>query len=503
MEENTMNTDNTMESRTGKKTIIIFALLSLIVIIPILIYAAHSFPVADDFNVENDLNEVLPVYHSYFISALVWVYRYYVQIGGYYSDVFLSYLLSPLTRWGLPGLRAVNTLIYVVFFLSAFFMIRSFVREILRLKDDTTWILFFIFILSLFNNYNNHEIYTWYDVVSEYVFISSIAMIGYGLLFISISRRNRLYIPAAICAFTVSGGVLNMVIANCGILFLFGVYMYMFCNRRKEVLTVFISSLVGAVINLVSPGNFIRHDGMSQGYDLVGAVKHTVMYAGYLLEDKISHSLFILIAIVVFIILYNRVDVSALPYADEADPKRYAHPVLLLCLMGLGVFLINFPVHLGYNDPNLSGRAVFIQDLAIYYMMFMWMLYFIGWLKSNNYDIRFTPESYVILTIVCVLTTITTIGANGGIRSYTTGNMLVSVANGDLDEYVRYEEAILEEIKNSPDSDVVLHRDQELSIPYVKPNWLKEDTGFFINAWTAEYYGKNSVKMIYSVSSSQ
>ena len=480
------------------KKSILFAVLSAIVIIPILIYVGHSFPVADDFNVENDIAEVLPSCHSYFVAALIWVYRYYVDIGGYYSDVFFSYLLSPISRWGITGLRIVNVSFYIVFFLAAFFMIWAFIRKILKLEQDMVWFIYFIFIFALFNNFDNSEIFTWYDVVSEYIFVSAIMMTGYGLLFMSISDKNRLYIPAAVCVFIASGAILNLVVFNCGILFLFGAYAFIYWNKRKEILTVFGAALLGALINLASPGNFIRHEGIASNFDVIGAIKHTIMYEGFLIDQKLSKSLFLLLALIVTVALYFKVDYESIPLERELAAKRYDHPLLLMLFMGLGIFLINFPVHLGYNDPNLSQRAIFIQDLATYFLLFLWILYFIGWAKTHKAPLVLSPELWVLLVIMCVLVGMNSIGSHGGIRSYATGNMSVSILNGDLDDYVQYEEDILNEIAQSPDDDVVLYRTELRTFPYVKPCWLKEDTSFFMNRWCAKYYGKNSVKLIYT-----
>lgn len=318
------------------KKSVFFAVLSAIVIIPILIYAGHSFPVADDFNVENDIAEVLPSCHSYFVAALIWVYKYYVGIGGYYSDVFFSYLLSPISRWGITGLRIVNVSLYIVFFLAAFFMIWAFIRKILKMEQDTVWFIYFVFIFALFNNFDNSEIFTWYDVVSEYIFVSAIMMAGFGLLFMSISDENRLYIPAAVCAFTASGAILNLVVFNCGILFLFGAYAFIYWNKRKETLTVFGAALLGALINLASPGNFVRHEGIASNFDVIGAIKHTIMYEFFLIDQKLSKSLFLLLALIVTAVLYFKMDYENIPLERGLDAKRYNHPLLLLLFMGFG-----------------------------------------------------------------------------------------------------------------------------------------------------------------------
>ncbi len=486
-----------MTKKTLKRSFL-FSILSMAVIIPILIYVGHSFPVADDFNVENDLAEVLPSCHSYFVAALIWVYRYYVGIGGYFSDVFFSYLLSPLSRWGIIGLRVVNVSLYIIFFIAAFFMIWAFVRKILKLDLDIVWFIYFVFVFALFNNFDNSEIFTWYDVVSEYVFVSAIMMIGFGLLFMSLSDGNRLYIPAAICAFIASGAILNLVVFNCGILFLFGAYAFVYWNKRKETLTVFGAALLGALINLASPGNFVRHEGIATGYDVIGAVKHTIMYEAFLLDHKLFKSLFLILALIMASVLYFKLDFNNIPLEKGLDSKRFEHPFLLMIIMGLGIFLINFPVHLGYNDPNLSPRAIFIQDLATYFLLFLWILYFLGWAKTHKKPLEISGEMKTLFVIMCALFVVSTIGAHGGIRNYATGSMTVSILNGDLKEYIRYEEDILTEIAESPDDDVVLYRPEPRMIPYVKPCWLKEDTGFFINSWCAEYYGKKSVKMIYT-----
>ncbi|SCY08389.1 hypothetical protein SAMN02910292_00821 [Lachnospiraceae bacterium XBB2008] len=480
------------------KLSLLFAALSAVVIIPVLVYAGHSFPVADDFYVENAMAEVLPSCRSYLLAALIWVYRYYMGFGGFYSDVFFSFALTPVSRWGITGLRVMNVSLFIVFFAASFFMIWSFVRRILRLEIHIAWFLWFVFLFALINNYDNSEIFTWYDVVSEYVFVSAIMMTGFGLLFMSLADGNRLYIPAAVCAFIASGAVLNLAILNCGIIFLFGIYAFLYWNKRKEMLTVFGAAFLGALINLTAPGNFVRHDSITSNYNLLGAVKHTIMYEGYLIDHKVFNTLFVILALVVTAVLYFKLDHDKIPLEKDLDAKRYDHPVLLIVLMGLGIFMINFPVHLGYNDPNLSGRAIFIQDLATYFMLFLWILYFIGWAKTHKKPLNMSAENKTVMTVVFVLAAIAVIRVQGGIRNFATGTMIVSSLNGDLEEYVRYEEDILNEIAGSPDDDVVLHRTGLRTMMYVKPCWLQDDTEFFINEWCAGFYGKDSVRMIYT-----
>ena len=488
-----------MKSKLNRDTLIsvLFALMAVIIIIPVLIYAGHSFPVADDFHVEIDLAAVIPQCRSYLSAAFIWVYRYYIDIGGYYSDVFFSYLFSPLSRWGLTGLRVVNVSIWIFFFAASFFMIRSFTREILRLKGWPEWFLFFAYILALVNNYANAEIYTWYDVVSEYILVPGIIQIGFGLLCISVSRRNRLYIPAALCAFIGGGAVLNIAVSMCGILFLFGLYMIRYHRKVRESVTVFVTACVGTLVNVISPGNFVRHESYATGHELADAVVHTIKYAAYLLDGKIFHSLFVFIAIAVLAVVYFKVDPDAIS-GDADGIVKFAHPLLVGCFMVFGILLINYLVHYGYNDASLSFRAIFVCDYTFYILTFMWIVYFTGWLKLRGFILQPSRELWTVTGIAYLLMVITFVTSCGGAEEFTTFRMMKTAANGELREYITYEEAILDEIENSDESDVVIYRPSEIIMPLIKPNWLSDDPGFFMNQWCAEFYGKDTVRVIYT-----
>ena len=198
--------------------IILYAMI-LTVIIPILIYASKSFPVADDFGNTRYVRDSM-VSESFFLTAVKLAGETYVRLGGNFFSAFLNYFFTPFLRGGIVGIRIFNTIMHIVFYISVFVLVRFFSKHILKADSNIALFLYFAFIFCLVNNRVNSDVYSWYVVLVAYILPTAILMFCHSILIYSVCTRNRMYIPAAILAFLVSGSSLNITALNCGLLLL-------------------------------------------------------------------------------------------------------------------------------------------------------------------------------------------------------------------------------------------------------------------------------------------
>ena len=483
-----------MKRYTKKNILIIgFIILSLLVIIPVLIYASMSVPAADDFSNAYTIRKYWKIYPSTFIASLVNCYDYYFESNGFYFSIFLNMLFQPLLRWGIGGLRIFNVIVNIAFFTATLFLFHIFVKEFLNKKSSSlmTWFLYSTFVFSLINNTSNFEVYTWYCVLVAYTLPLALMMCTFALFILILKRNSHLVIITSTFAFLVSGSSLNIVALNCGMILLFGIYGFIFLNKKKESLTVFISALVGAIINVVAPGNYIRRDYISTNYDVIDSFKDAIKCTVRLLIDKCLHTSFLPVLIIIFLISYIFIEV-------KSDKIKFKYPIFALIVAMSGIIIVNFPVTLGYESNTLPVRCVFIQDIATYFLLYLCMLYFIGWLKTSFIVVKFSKVLTCAILTGCILLIFGICRMNGGYRNYTTGYMISSIVNGELVRYVKYEEGILEEIENSEEEDVIIYRPFKMSNPYMKEIGIESDPQNWVNKSISGYYYKDSTVIYYT-----
>ena len=483
-----------LDKKTGNLRIysVIFALLCAAMIVPVLVFAGYSLNSIDDFGDAADMRQYLSSYGSLFAGACAYTAELYKTTSGYFFAAFTKLYIQPYLRWGLTGLRACNILINVLFFLSAFCMIHSFSKNILKKHGLFIWLLYFLFVFAIINNTWNCEIYTWFCVMTGYILSTSMMMLSLALLFYDIGNAGKSYrfIPAAVMAFFVSGVSLNVAALNCGIFFLAAAYGVLCCKKKKEGITVFVSALAGGIINLVSPGNYARHEMVTDGYNVSGAVKNTIAVTGRLLFNKLVSSPFLMIAVLAFVITFAAVDTKNLK-------MKFSHPFIALFIVAAGVFIVNFPVVFGYSTGYFPDRCIFVNDLALYLLLYLWIVYAAGYIREKYPDINASPASIFSAVTACVFFLILFCNVNGGLDALPTGRMIHVIGNGELKEYVAFEQDILTEIQESEDDDVVIVREEGRYMPFIMAPGITEDPYSTTNIAISKFYNKNSVVIKY------
>ena len=458
----------------------------LIVIIPIIIYATKSFPVADDFGNSGFVRDQM-VGGSYFLTACKLAVDSYFRIGGYYFAAFMNYFFSPFLRMGITGVRIFNPIVHVVFFASSFLLAASFSRYIIKVDIDMTLVLYFAFIASLVNDRVNSEVYSWYVVMVAYVLPISVMMLADALLIYSFSKKNKLFILSAVLVFLVSGSSLNITALNCGLLLLAVFYCFSVKEYKIESAIVFTAAFIGALISVVAPGNFKRHDSGGSEYYVIGALKSSIVHSLEQIFGLLTRSPMLIFVIIVFALLLLKADYS------WAQKLQFKYPVMAVMVAIAGVVIVNYPVYLGAGDT--AERCEYVQDIAIYFLTFLLLCYVVGYIKASNPGITISREGLALLTVAVLLYGVTLLNIHGGSDSFATPYMVKSLVTGEFTKYVDYNEGIIKELENSRGKDVVIYNPEFIGNPYMKDMNIRPNDQAYTNHTMTRYYGLKSLRL--------
>lgn len=471
-------------------------LISICVIVPILIFARYSVPAADDYSNAVMVQSYWDTYNSTVLAAIIQSIDLYKTTSGYYFAAFLNYFCSPFLRSGIEGLRTFNVIANLSFYMSVLLLCQVFTRKILKSRSILIFLaLYAALTLALVNGYHNSEIYTWYVVLVAYISPLAIMLFSFSSLIVAATTNKLFYLFAAVGAFLVSGSSLNVTALNCGILFIIAVYFFLGDRKQKGPAVIFLCGLVGAILNIAAPGNYIRHDEISTNYGIRDAIISSTKMTIQSMADRSFKSIFLITLIIVFITAICFVDYSKL------GGYTFKHPLAILGMSVIGTDIVNFPVFLGYSNQYFPHRCVFVQDLTMYILLIIWVIYLVGWIKCNPKYLRITNElssaarvciSTSLLISACLVFTL----FNGSLRNLPTSNMISEISNGELKRYVEYEEGIINEIKDSSQPIVVVNRNTAVTNDYCKDIGLTDNPKYWVNRFVAQYYGKEEVSLL-------
>lgn len=457
------------------------------ILIPIFVLSFYAIPAADDFSMSNKIRTSMAEGgYSHIGASLHMTIHYYKNFGGYFFALFANWLISPLLRGGINVLRITVFAINLFFYLSLYGFVTSLLKMFFEIDNLKIKLLsYFLVLFAITNNYNNSETWAWYCVSIAYVFV--IGCMFWGIIFFlkAIKSGKKAYIiGAAVIGFLVSGGSLIVTAMNCGIYLLIGVWAVWTNNKKRIAAICFCSALLGGVINLVAPGNFIRHETVTSEYLIGGALKTAAFLTWSRFQYLFFYTPFIILLIVFFIVAYKF-------FSFRYDLRGY-QLIIALGFIFLGVTVLNFPVCLGYNTGTLPDRCIWVEDCAIYTGVFGWVACFAGWLKRKAGNMEMQKEILTCITVSCMLF-LCSLGRVYNLDSYPTIKMVKQLTNGEISECVKFWTDVFEEIETSPDKGVAILREEIPENEFIFPPHLRDDKTWWVNAGMALYYGKDWV----------
>ncbi len=405
------------------------------------------------------------------LEEMKWMYCSYngVWFSAFIYDFFLkldsSGIIDPLY------LRIIMTLGASLFFISVFVFIYSLFKEII-VKERILYILVlyagYIFIFTSSKSWKN--VFNWYIGMMSYAVPLSIAFLSIALT--RLVRSNRGMIISSILAFCAAGSALCIPALLCFILLLISLH-----DNEKRKWSVFISSLVSALINVGSPGNYLRHAAASpEGYNLSLVFRQTWNdYVDSVLLYLKSPFFGVFFIIIVYVGIMSGIHI----YSIEKE-------VLFYGLFMFLPFVIIFPIELGYAARGLNNRTSFIVDISI--VLELVCFAFVLGVFINR--IKKYVSSRILVYCMIVFLFVSLIIGVYRFESIITVRLFASVK-----EYMEYTKKILDKYEYLKNTGVRIIEIRESELP--KPLelyerfYLTEDPDSPMERWVCLYLDKD------------
>ena len=463
-------------------------ILFLVVLFPYLYVATYASPSADDFP---NLSAVLEKSNKSFLGKTIsQSINVYQSWQGTYSGSFLCSLgLGIFYKFGILGLHLEYVGNICLFFVALWCVIKNFFKK-LEFSPKGTFALAFIttslMAFIMLYDFDVSEVFYWLTGLAVYTLPLSFSLFTVAILMNEKISARELVI-ASILGFIAAGGSLNISAFICGVTLLLGFYKFMKNKRIDRSVIVFLIIFVGTIINVAAPGNYVRHEMISNSFPIWISLKYSCMDVLKALWGYIENGT-IMLLILLSTLLYNKL--------KEAK-VIFINPILLAVVLFMGSVIIDFPVYLGYAGASLPLRCVFIRRVTLTIFLFAMILNIIGWLaKRNEKYIQFSPENCIAIVMFSIIA-LKFFVPSGNLEAIKPFKIYYDIYYESIDHRLSsYEEVTnltLSILENSVGQDVVINVPNYDSLGYLKTLGLTSDPTYWVNVGVAKYYGNNSI----------
>lgn len=272
-------------------------------LVPVFIISFYTIPSTDDFVNSVTIRKSLLQHRFYLNAAISETAYYWKNISGYFFGVFMNFFISPLLRGGIEALRIVVFILNFFFYTSLYFLVKKLLRFFYNIQNIK--VIFLVYILVLFaftNNEYNTEMISWYCTMIGYLFVAACGFWGIICFLEAIQSDKLIYVIASsVLGFLASGGSLNVTALNCGIYFWIAFVAVCVYRKNKIAFICFFSALGGAVVNVLAPGNYIRHG--TDSYPILSALSTANYYGKQQIQELVLYSPFILLLCIFFVLM--------------------------------------------------------------------------------------------------------------------------------------------------------------------------------------------------------
>lgn len=454
--------------------------------------AGYTVLLGDDFTHGVRVGAFHVPFLRYVAASLDYMKELYLDWQGTYFSMFLQALLSPINNLGMGQLKAVMILNALLFFAALFGVVWVSTGFVLR-EEKAVYIRLTVFSIILFAILDANvftEIFFWYSGAVSYSMPLSCALLAVMCFLLSnresYSRRKRilLIVAAAVLGFLASGGSLAVSGTGCYALVLLTLGFYLIRGKISVGnMIVSAAGVVGALVNVMAPGNFLRHTYNSGGdghaWRLVQSVKWAVKTVwgetGRLTKETMFGVLLIAMVLVGIRLSKNL----------NGAIRGYGIMSVLACMWG---YITAFPVALGYGGPEFPNRCYFILDVVLA-LSLLNAAVFAGVCLDRWAELSKNRSACAVLYVVLFASVLL---APASISDSAVLAVAGSVHNGSYENYYESCVELYDYVARCPEEDVVV------TVPAYIENfecfYLDEDAGGWVNVGMAEYYHKNSIR---------
>jgi hypothetical protein len=474
-----------MKNNERTKNIIftILALLAVVIIIfPTSISGYFTIYNADDFSVANFMSNYSGSLWITVIGAFRYMCTFYKTLQGTYVSEFIQALLVPLNGFGWKQLHIIMFFNVVLLAASIAYIVYSFCMYF-KIRFIHALAVIIIVIVGIFGFYSWNEVITWYSGAVVYSFSVIFGLFAVGLMIKDRKHLSTIFVASFLGILT-SGGNLEVAGTVCYLMLICAVIKKLQKKYDKCDLVIFVSTVIGALINVAAPGNYLRHEAIDDsGMHLFEAIGNTVIVVFEWIKNMLVDCPFVVLLFIAMWIGFNKGK-----QLKRNNKIAYLFMILILLLP----FVTAFPVCLGYSSTDLPNRCQFVLAISIVFALVA-IAISIGYLIGNRKE-KFSVGK-VIIGIILFYIVISGFNSNWRVNETVLFKMYGQVIKGEFKKYYTKCREIYGLIESDTNSDVFIFEfPEEINNYYCLG--ISEDVTWWYNNATAHYYGKNTVQLV-------
>ncbi len=477
-----------------KKTI--YALLIVMLICALLPYLGvlfYSLPRNDEFAAAASVKEFGG--HSLYNAIRVMLDMYRTWEGNY-SGHFLWAFFNPIS-WGGIGLPVyISNIISFLFFIILWSYILYRCLSLFDMDRDYKIFLIVVLLILSLNCRFMRETLGWYTGFIYYTFILLVGAMGASLTVSSVydeskSVRHRviLMICAGLCNIVAVGGVLQLSGLFCWISFF--ILLYSVLDKKKYLYAAvpFAFSLVFTVINLLSPGYYIRKNNY-ESISILRASSYTVTCILNEIRRIFSETYIPYVFLLIFVLGFV--------FVDKEKCRARINPLMTFLCMMMSLFASTLPVCYGYGRIEIASRGYEIMDLIIVLGLALTVLGIVCTLKSIGVELSKEGMTIIFCTAFMLFSVYSF--NNISISEIPSVKCAIQLADGSVKEFSDYWRGVLS-IAADPDKkgDVEIGVDEKYldmqEDVLIDRFQIQEDPDNWINIDVAKLYDHKSVRI--------
>lgn len=428
---------------------------------------------------------------SYLHVELASAWNLYKSWQGTWLSNVLIYLLYGLQIYGIEAFRLACFIIDFLLFASIIYTVWEFTGFFQTQKRYRCWIsLTAVLIWGGMNTVSPAEELYWIDVVFAYTvpFICGFLGIGQYLHYTRSKKKSALFLSMAF-GFLGCGGPLVGTAFFCAVYL--AVYLLQWLEERKlwEVYGApFFAALAGALLNALSPGNFVRHTAETgDEYNILKVLWLTMEEVVLRYKGLISSGFLLGLCAIVFAFVYTR---------KEKLFQTKWNPIFLWCYVFFTAYIMIFPFMLAYQlEGYLSDRVGYEVDMSTGMLTILCTLYTAEWAKKHfrnkACDCKLRERRQNVLRLCGIFILIMNLFLNRWSESMIP-NQISEVITGHCAVFCDEVNAIYEEIASSEKKDVVITTELPTS-KIMKMLDVRDWKDYWGNNCIATWYGQNSI----------
>lgn len=477
---------------------ILFAVMIVITLVPLAIGTGYTYLCADDFSYEGGILPILEEYGTPLRAAIAATIRMnYVEQGTHLAN-FLIHYVRAYSRWGMQGFHVVMLLHSVFFFWAAYFLVTSVIRD--KKASLGIFACFCAAVLMMPGTGNNMELFFWYTGAFNYTLEMALSFLTLGLcvrLFECDERKKRIrfQIPIAILAVLSCWGTLEVTGFFCATLFGFTVFNIDKVKKNLTLALPFVFAMIGAIVNLQAPGNFMRADleEIEGHVTMLDGIRDAFSYFGKSTQFLFGQRLFVLLLLFVFLIsmllgikLYNR--------------KLKPWQMLLVIALGfLVIYATILPVTYGEHQANMKAHRTTATYRIIARSVYIFYTVSIAQWVRENLDKVQKKVTCAVLVFAAIFLLINITAVPEEFKKGFSYNIAADFYRGNLQRVYTARIYIITSMELAEDgTDFYLPVRAQLDNRCMYPMGLQEETGDIVNVSAAHLFGLNSVSIVYT-----